>query len=153
LICKNCPFCRQASNAKSKSAANSTATAKQRTKSTAKSKKAAVTAAAVEGTSTTATGRATPPLKATKGAAGRKTVRSASGSRSASVVPGGTPAGDADVDKPEKQEEEEEADNEDDKLYCLCKTKYDEGRVMIACDRYVILALQFCFQALILFCV
>ena len=83
-------------------------------------------------------------MKTTKGAAGRKTVRSASGSRSASVVPGGTPAGDADVDKPEKQEEEaEEADNEDDKLYCLCKTKYDEGRVMIACDRYVILILLF----------
>ena len=26
----------------------------------------------------------------------------------------------------------------DDKLYCICKTKYDEDRVMIACDRYVI---------------
>ncbi|KAF9499712.1 hypothetical protein BDN71DRAFT_1350382, partial [Pleurotus eryngii] len=24
---------------------------------------------------------------------------------------------------------------DDDKLYCVCKTKYDEDRVMIACDR------------------
>lgn len=25
----------------------------------------------------------------------------------------------------------------DDKLYCVCKSLYDEDRVMIACDRYV----------------
>ncbi|KIJ45275.1 hypothetical protein M422DRAFT_117909, partial [Sphaerobolus stellatus SS14] len=24
---------------------------------------------------------------------------------------------------------------QDDKLYCLCKTPYDEDKVMIACDR------------------
>lgn len=30
------------------------------------------------------------------------------------------------------------SDKEDDKLYCVCKTQYDEGRVMIACDRSVI---------------
>lgn len=30
---------------------------------------------------------------------------------------------------PEKDQEE------DDKLYCVCKTRYDEDRVMIACDR------------------
>ena len=30
-------------------------------------------------------------------------------------------------------EVEEEA--ADDKLYCICKTTYDEDRVMIACDR------------------
>lgn len=36
---------------------------------------------------------------------------------------------------------DKEADNAvdpgDDKLYCICKTSYDEDRVMIACDRYV----------------
>ena len=34
--------------------------------------------------------------------------------------------------------QEEDADEEaegDDKLYCICKTSYDEDRVMIACDR------------------
>ncbi|KAG6336952.1 hypothetical protein ID866_2146 [Astraeus odoratus] len=29
----------------------------------------------------------------------------------------------------------DEVDREDDKLYCVCKTQYDEDRVMIACDR------------------
>jgi COMPASS component SPP1 len=49
-----------------------------------------------------------------------------------SVGPEGEP-------KAEKQEEEEEEEGqEDDKLYCVCKTKYDEDRFMIACDRCVI---------------
>jgi len=29
------------------------------------------------------------------------------------------------------------SDKEDDKLYCVCKTQYDEDRMMIACDRSV----------------
>ena len=33
--------------------------------------------------------------------------------------------------EPEGDEEEVE-----DKLYCVCETKYDDERVMIACDRY-----------------
>ena len=43
-----------------------------------------------------------------------------------------------DAVKAEKQEEEEDSDGlaVDDKLYCVCKTKYDEDRFMIACDRY-----------------
>lgn len=42
-----------------------------------------------------------------------------------------------DAAKAEKQEEEEDSDgpNEDDKLYCVCKTRYDEDRFMIACDK------------------
>ncbi|KAG5653072.1 hypothetical protein H0H81_002452 [Sphagnurus paluster] len=52
-------------------------------------------------------------------------------SRSASVMPAGPDT----ETKAEKQEEEEESDHEDDKLYCVCKTKYDEDRCMIACDR------------------
>lgn len=54
-------------------------------------------------------------------------------------MPGRTSAGpESDAVKAEKQEEEESEGeaNEDDKLYCVCKTKYDEDRFMIACDRY-----------------
>lgn len=44
--------------------------------------------------------------------------------------------------EPEKVGLEESTDPKaenavDDKLYCVCKTGYDEDRVMIACDRYV----------------
>ncbi|THH34070.1 hypothetical protein EUX98_g59 [Antrodiella citrinella] len=55
----------------------------------------------------------------------------ASRSRSTSVAPGTT------VEADKKVEEVPEADEEvvDDKLYCICKTTYDEDRVMIACDR------------------
>lgn len=42
-----------------------------------------------------------------------------------------------DVDKEPDFDEDDEQDKEDDKLYCVCKTRYDEDRVMIACDRYV----------------
>jgi COMPASS component SPP1 len=96
-----------------------------------------LTKAAAETNSNTAVGRATPPApKVPKGR--KKPTGSASGSRSASVVPGGTPGAEAEAAKSAKEEEEEEeADNEDDKLYCICKTKYDEGRFMIACDKYV----------------
>jgi len=39
------------------------------------------------------------------------------------------------VDVMEEPDAEEDSDREDDKLYCVCKTRYDEDRVMIACDR------------------
>ena len=35
-------------------------------------------------------------------------------------------------------EKEAERDEPDDKVYCICKTEYEEGKVMIACDRFVI---------------
>ncbi|OAX42372.1 hypothetical protein K503DRAFT_683444, partial [Rhizopogon vinicolor AM-OR11-026] len=47
-------------------------------------------------------------------------------SRSASVMP---------VETKEEPDADEDSDREDDKLYCVCKTRYDEDRVMIACDR------------------
>lgn len=51
-------------------------------------------------------------------------------SRSTSVLP----ANDSKEDgAPVRQVEE--SDKEDDKLYCVCKTGYDEDRVMIACDK------------------
>ncbi|KAJ7631044.1 hypothetical protein FB45DRAFT_917282 [Roridomyces roridus] len=57
---------------------------------------------------------------------------SASRSRSTSAMPGGSVGPDG-SEKPEDEEEEVVA--EDDKLYCVCKTKYDEDRFMIACDK------------------
>ena len=32
------------------------------------------------------------------------------------------------------ERDDEEKMEEDDKLYCICKTRYDEDKVMIACD-------------------
>lgn len=32
-------------------------------------------------------------------------------------------------------EVEGEGEDDSDKLYCVCKTRYDEERFMIACDR------------------
>ena len=34
---------------------------------------------------------------------------------------------------------EVERDESDDKVYCVCKTEYEEGKVMIACDRFAAL--------------
>lgn len=90
----------------------------------------------------TSEGTATPPLAVPKPGKVpiplpvKKSVSStaASRSRSASVMPAG-PEGD--VKPADKQEDEESSDgaNDDDKLYCVCKTKYDEERCMIACDK------------------
>jgi len=52
-----------------------------------------------------------------------------------SVVP--ETDGKAEPDKDVEVEEDEDEAKEDDKLYCVCKTRYDEDRVMIACDRCV----------------
>ena len=37
------------------------------------------------------------------------------------------------------EEKEVEKDGLDDKVYCICMTEYEEGKVMIACDRFAIL--------------
>ncbi|KAI0322727.1 hypothetical protein OF83DRAFT_1161093 [Amylostereum chailletii] len=69
-----------------------------------------------------------------------KASSSTARSRSTSVMPGPGPAaldatrGDKDKPKAAEEEEEEESDSEG-KLYCICKTKYDDEKVMIACDR------------------
>ena len=62
----------------------------------------------------------------------------ASRSRSASVMPHG-PEDNAvmELEDMEVDVDGEDKDADDDKLYCVCKTRYDEDRVMIACDRYV----------------
>jgi hypothetical protein len=33
-------------------------------------------------------------------------------------------------------EKEAEKDETDDKVYCVCRAEYEEGKVMIACDRF-----------------
>ncbi len=54
-------------------------------------------------------------------------------------MPGrGASAGpESDAVKADKQEDDESdtGAGDDDKLYCVCKTRYDEDRFMIACDR------------------
>ena len=84
-------------------------------------------------------GKKAEALTTSKSSAGPPAKKNtpSSRSRSTSVLPGGSVSGD--TPKAEKQEEEEDsgAENEDDKLYCVCKTKYDEDRFMIACDKYV----------------
>lgn len=65
-------------------------------------------------------------------------IAAASRSRSTSVIPAGPTEPEAERKSEEKEDEEEAVD---DKLYCVCKTKYDEERFMIACDRFVSLYL------------
>lgn len=61
-------------------------------------------------------------------------VLGASRSRSTSEMPGSSAP--ETIGKVSKEQEERMNDEEvDDKLYCICKTSYDEDRVMIACDR------------------
>ncbi|KAI0704856.1 hypothetical protein BC835DRAFT_1261705, partial [Cytidiella melzeri] len=70
---------------------------------------------------------------AAKRAVSNSVGAAASRSRSTSVMPG-THDAETVADKKASDEPEEEP-VDDDKLYCICKTKYDEDRVMIACDR------------------
>ncbi|OCH96450.1 hypothetical protein OBBRIDRAFT_3509 [Obba rivulosa] len=105
----------------------------------AKGGKDGVTAAPSPASSTLT---ATTPALANKGkkgspmpGSGHKRAASATitptRSRSASVMPGVSAPPEAEG----KGDEEKEEERADDKLYCICKTSYDEDRVMIACDR------------------
>lgn len=60
----------------------------------------------------------------------------ASRSRSASVMPTGSNTVPGSENKaPGEAEPDDDEEGMEDKLYCICKTKYDDERVMIACDR------------------
>ncbi|KIP11999.1 hypothetical protein PHLGIDRAFT_33082 [Phlebiopsis gigantea 11061_1 CR5-6] len=65
----------------------------------------------------------------------------ASRSRSTSVMPGESEAnarkrsGQTQEEKGKEDDKEDEEKEVDDRLYCVCRTSYDEDRVMIACDR------------------
>lgn len=61
----------------------------------------------------------------------------ASRSRSTSAMPTGTNSVLGSENKGPGEAEPDDGEEEmEDKLYCVCKTKYDDERVMIACDRY-----------------
>jgi COMPASS component SPP1 len=49
-----------------------------------------------------------------------------------------TPAPGALPSAPGEAELEDAEEGMEDKLYCVCKTKYDDESVMIACDRYAV---------------
>jgi COMPASS component SPP1 len=74
-------------------------------------------------------------------------------SRSTSVMPHGSvgPEGEAkaDAEEVEVDADGDDQDNDDGKLYCICSTRYDEDRVMIACDRSALVCA--CNQELTLF--
>ncbi|KAG6842621.1 hypothetical protein C0991_000147 [Blastosporella zonata] len=112
-------------------------------KSTAKNKATAAVSAGTTSAKSRAKPGPKPKLKTSDASVSAKS-KAATGpkksvvsrSRSTSVMPSGSagPEG-SEAKAAEKQEEEEESDREDDKLYCVCKTTYDEDRFMIACDR------------------
>ncbi|KAI0307732.1 hypothetical protein B0F90DRAFT_1830287, partial [Multifurca ochricompacta] len=57
-------------------------------------------------------------------------------SRSTSVMPvGTTPVPGSEIRALVEVEPDDSEEGMEDKLYCICKTKYDDERVMIACDR------------------
>ena len=70
----------------------------------------------------------------------------ASRSRSTSVMPRGSagPEGELEAGADDVAAGEDDGNTEDDKLYCVCKTKYDEDRVMIACDRCALATPMMC---------
>lgn len=135
-----------------KSSSKPKAAAKPKAKSTAKSKPKAAKDGSVSAASP-APGALTPSMS-TSSVKGKKatpllgvnvpgTKRGASAaaassrSRSASVMPSGSVAPEADG-KGILEAGAEGVEKDvimDDKLYCVCKTSYDEDRVMIACDR------------------
>lgn len=103
-----------------------------------KSKKsAAASASLVPEVKITALAKKKTPTAAAAAADG-----GSSRSRSHSAMPRASVDPDAPHEKSTKVDEEkpELVGEEDDKLYCICKTRYDEDRVMIACDRYVLIS-------------
>jgi len=98
----------------------STTHKQQKTKSTNKSK-------AIEGS---VTNQSRAPSGTKKSAVANHFA--ASRSRSTSLMASGSVE-----PEPESKYEEKEDEPTDDKLYCVCETKYDEDRFMIACDRFV----------------
>lgn len=103
----------------------------QKTKATANKK-----SKATDGVAPTLEAKASTKQSKASAAAKKSGVAShiaTSRSRSTSVMPAGSVEPESERKSEEKEEEKEEI--VDDKLYCVCKTKYDEERFMIACDR------------------
>ena len=95
----------------------------------------------------TKTKKAAASTLAPQGSSGKKKVAGGleaanSRSRSLSIMPRSSMEPEAVHDQAasvvdEKAAGDEDQGEEDAKLYCICRTPYDEDRVMIACDRYV----------------
>jgi hypothetical protein len=82
-------------------------------------------------------GLSTAPSKSKKSStAAAKSSIVAARSRSTSVMPVSRTPG-AENRPPGEAELDEAEEGMEDKLYCICKTKYDDEKVMIACDRCV----------------
>jgi COMPASS component SPP1 len=111
-----------------------------------------VTASTSSGRGSKASPMTTSTMKKASASASASTAAAAGAARSRSTSAMGGVVPDNIKAENEKDKEHEPAavegdgaegeGKEDDKLYCVCKTRYDEDRVMIACDRCV-LFLQF----------
>ena len=114
--------------------------AKPRAKAGTKAAKPDTTSPAPVPASSSSRGSKASPMTASAIKKSSATATVPSRSRSTSTMTGLPDADNkADVEKDEVEDNEQEQ-KEDDKLYCVCKTRYDEDRVMIACDLYVFLS-------------
>ncbi|KAI5124671.1 hypothetical protein M0805_004279 [Coniferiporia weirii] len=100
-----------------------------------KSKKSAAAAAAAASGQTLANGRKKPAGVSGNGDGNSSRSRSHSVMPCTSVDPETHREKSAKIDEEKHKDAEDPTADDDDKLYCVCKTKYDEDRVMIACDR------------------
>jgi len=102
-----------------------------------------VTASTSSGRGSKASPMTTSTMKKASASASASTAAAgAAHSRSTSAM-GGVVPDNIKVENEKDKEHEPAAveggeGKEDDKLYCVCKTRYDEDRVMIACDRCVL---------------
>ncbi|KAI0374210.1 hypothetical protein BV20DRAFT_936099 [Pilatotrama ljubarskyi] len=122
---------KQAPKPKPKAASTSTKSKAKATKDGAAGSSGRLTPS---GSGSVTKGKKTTAVNAVAASAAKRSVSAVveqSRSRSASVMP--APAEPSNKAQEEAEEDEEEV--VDDKLYCICKTKYDEDKVMIACDR------------------
>ena len=75
-----------------------------------------------------------PPQNAAKKSSAAAAAAAAR-SRSTSVMPRASVGPDGQALAEHAEDREDEQDEAEDKLYCVCKTRYDDERIMIACDR------------------
>lgn len=65
-----------------------------------------------------------------------KSSTSSTRGRSASETPGPSTVGERSTPAPTDAAVEEDVEEEEDtKLYCVCRTLYDDEKIMIACDK------------------
>ena len=89
---------------------------------------------AKDGVAAAARGKKGSPLSIPPQNAAKKSSAAAR-SRSTSVMPRASAGPDSQALAERAEDKEDEQDEAEDKLYCVCKTRYDDERIMIACDR------------------